>query len=341
MTKNKIILITGSAGFIGFHLTQRMIKEGYKVIGYDNLNSYYDKNLKFKRLNLINDLGNNDENNWEFIKGDLEDNESVREIFKKNKINLVVNLAAQAGVRYSLENPDQYINSNIKGFLNILECCKNFGVKKLIYASSSSVYGNNTKIPFSETDKTDQPKNIYGVTKKANEIMAYSYSNLFSIKTLGLRLFTVYGPWGRPDMAPMIFIKNILEGKPIKIFNHGKMSRDFTFIDDVIEVISKLIKLYLDEESNNSIFQEIKDHGNVINVGFGSPTKLMDFIETIENKLSLKADKDLLKMQPGDIKETYADTKYLKKLIGNYSNSSLDKGIESLIKWYKDFYYFK
>jgi len=342
MTKNKNILITGSAGFIGFHLTRKMIKEGYKIIGYDNLNSYYNRDLKLRRLSLINDLVNKDQNNWEFIKGDLEDYESVREIFKNNKINLVINLAAQAGVRYSLENPDQYIDSNIKGFLNILECCKNFDVKKLIYASSSSVYGNNIKIPFSENDKTDKPKNIYGVTKKANELMAYTYSELYAIKAIGLRFFTVYGPWGRPDMAPMIFIKNILNKQKIKVFNNGNMSRDFTFIDDVIEVLFRLIKIF--DTKNNIKYSEnqyIENYHNIFNVGFGSPTKLLDFINIIEKELSIVAEKEFLDMQPGDIKETYADASSIENVIGKFPNVSLEKGIKELVNWYKEFHRFK
>ena len=342
MTKNKNILITGSAGFIGFHLTRKMIKEGYKIIGYDNLNSYYNRDLKLRRLSLINDLVNKDQNNWEFIKGDLEDYESVREIFKNNKINLVINLAAQAGVRYSLENPDQYIDSNIKGFLNILECCKNFDVKKLIYASSSSVYGNNIKIPFSENDKTDKPKNIYGVTKKANELMAYTYSELYAIKAIGLRFFTVYGPWGRPDMAPMIFIKNILNKQKIKVFNNGNMSRDFTYIDDVIEVLFRLIKIF--DTKNNIKYSEnqyIENYHNIFNVGFGSPTKLLDFINIIEKELSIVAEKEFLDMQPGDIKETYADASSIENVIGKFPNVSLEKGIKELVNWYKEFHRFK
>jgi len=337
MSKNKTIFITGAAGFIGFHLTKRMLNEGYKIIGYDNLNSYYDINLKNKRLEILNQKADIDNVQWEFINSDLENFNSLKEIFKQHKIDLVINLAAQAGVRYSLNNPNKYISSNIQGFLNILECCREYGPNKLIFASSSSVYGDNKKSPFSEIDKTDKPKNIYGVTKKTNELMAYSYNNLFKIRAIGLRFFTVYGPWGRPDMAPMIFVKNILEGKPIKIFNHGEMSRDFTFIDDVIEVMSRIIELNFNKSQiiNEKYCNEYPD---LINIGFGSPTRLNNFIEIIEKKLSLIAKKEYVEMPPGDIKETYADASYLKNLVGNYSYCSLEEGIESLIKWYKDFY---
>ena len=235
MSKNKLIFLTGCAGFIGFHLTKKLLNYGYRIIGYDNLNDYYDLNLKLKRLKILENLNQDDFKNWQFIKGDLENINSLRKIFLENDFDLVINLAAQAGVRYSIKNPQKYINTNIIGFLNILECCKEFNINKLLYASSSSVYGNNKKIPFSENDKTDKPKNIYGVTKKTNELMAETYNQLYGIESTGLRFFTIYGPWGRPDMAPMIFIKNILENKSIKIFNNGNMSREFTYIDDVIE----------------------------------------------------------------------------------------------------------
>jgi len=341
MYSDKTILITGAAGFIGFHITKRVLKEGYKVIGYDNVNSYYDVNLKNKRLELLNQIAKKEDFEWEFIKGDLENFESLKEIFKKNKFDLVINLAAQAGVRYSIEFPEKYITSNVKGFLNILECCKEFNVAKLIYASSSSVYGGNSKIPFAEDDKTDRPKNIYGVTKKSNELMAYTYSQLFSIKTIGLRFFTVYGPWGRPDQAAMSFTKNILERKSIKVFNKGDMARDFTFIDDVIEIMSKIINISLKDlnlKYPNGF--DFDDHHNVINIGFGSPTKLMDFIKIIEKKLSLEAKKEFLEMPQGDIKETFADTTTMKHIIGNYSNTPIEKGLEYLINWYRDFYSF-
>ncbi len=331
MSKNKLIFLTGCAGFIGFHLTKKLLNYGYRIIGYDNLNDYYDLNLKLKRLKILENLNQDDFKNWQFIKGDLENINSLRKIFLENDFDLVINLAAQAGVRYSIKNPQKYINTNIIGFLNILECCKEFNINKLLYASSSSVYGNNKKIPFSENDKTDKPKNIYGVTKKTNELMAETYNQLYGIESTGLRFFTIYGPWGRPDMAPMIFIKNILENKSIKIFNNGNMSREFTYIDDVIEAFHRLINLKIQDCLDNKI----------INIAFSKKIKLMDFINEIENKIGKKANKEFLEMQLGDIKETYADANLLKKIIGEFETVKLDNGINELVLWYKDFYNFK
>ena len=331
MSKNKLIFLTGCAGFIGFHLTKKLLNYGYRIIGYDNLNDYYDLNLKLKRLKILENLNQDDFKNWQFIKGDLENINSLRKIFLENDFDLVINLAAQAGVRYSIKNPQKYINTNIIGFLNILECCKEFNINKLLYASSSSVYGNNKKIPFSENDKTDKPKNIYGVTKKTNELMAETYNQLYGIESTGLRFFTIYGPWGRPDMAPMIFIKNILENKSIKIFNNGNMSREFTYIDDVIEAFHRLINLKIQDCLDNKI----------INIAFSKKIKLMDFINEIENKIGKKANKEFLEMQLGDIKETSADANLLKKIIGEFETVKLDNGINELVLWYKDFYNFK
>ena len=332
------ILLTGIAGFIGFHTAKKLAENDIKVFGIDNLNSYYDINLKYSRLK---DLGINTENcidlengivssihtNLFFKKIDITDVESLKNIFLNNKFDLVLHLAAQAGVRYSIENPKAYIDSNIIGFSNILECIREFKIKKLIYASSSSVYGNNTEIPFRISHKVDEPVSLYAATKKSNELMAYSYSNLYGISTIGLRFFTVYGPWGRPDMAMFLFTDAILNDKPIKVFNNGLLERDFTYISDIIDGLACIVK-------------DMKDDGisKLYNIGNGSPVKLLDFINLIESNLGLKAKKRFLPMQKGDVVITYADTSNLFKDFNYKPKIKIDVGVNEFIKWYLNIY---
>ncbi len=335
-------LVTGSSGFIGFHLCKKLLETGYKVIGLDNLNDYYDINLKHARNNQLKNLSNDKGYNFNFYKLSIEDKESLEKIFQDFEIDNVINLAAQAGVRYSIENPFAYINSNLSGFGNILEVCRNYEVKHLIYASSSSVYGGNKKFPFSEDDSVDHPVSLYAATKKANELMAHTYSHLYNIPTTGLRFFTVYGPWGRPDMALFLFTKSIIEKKPIKIFNHGNMTRDFTYIDDIIESLVRVIKkiptpnLSFDNKnpSSSSSWAPYK----IFNIGNSNPFPLMEFIKTIENELGIKAKKVYFDMQAGDVSCTSADTSKLEKWIDFKPNTPLNKGISSFINWYRDFY---
>lgn len=335
-------LITGSAGFIGFHLSKRLLESGHKVIGLDNINAYYDINLKLARNNYLEDLAKNNEYEFIFFKRDLENKKQLEEIFQKFKIDIVINLAAQAGVRYSIENPSAYINSNLSGFGNILEMCRHHQVKHLIYASSSSVYGGNKSFPFSEDDTVDHPISLYAATKKANELMAHTYSHLYNLPTTGLRFFTVYGPWGRPDMALFLFTKSIIENKPIKIFNHGKMTRDFTYIDDIIESLVRVIKkipvpneiFNYENPTSSSSWAPYK----VFNIGNSKPTPLMEFVQAIEIELGIEAKKDYLDMQPGDVSCTSADTSKLEKWVNFRPNTSVKKGISEFIKWYKNFY---
>ena len=333
------ILVTGAAGFIGFHLSMKLIKNGQKVIGFDNLNNYYDPKLKKSRLEILNSL---DSNLFHFIKGDLEDKSALQNIFYKYEPKIVVNLAAQAGVRYSLENPYSYINSNIVGFINILEECRKNSIDHLVYASSSSVYGGNTEMPFSETHNVDHPISIYAASKKANELMAHSYSHLYALPTTGLRFFTVYGPWGRPDMALFLFTKAIVSNEPIKVFNNGKMIRDFTYIDDIVESIMRVIKK--PPTKNNSFdFQTLNPDNSwapfhIFNIGNSNPTPLMDFITAIENQLGKNAIKEYLPIQPGDVPSTESDTKSLEKWIDFKPSTSVNEGIAKFILWYKEFY---
>ena len=338
---NKKILVTGSAGFIGFHLCKKLLENENNLIGIDNLNDYYDINLKEKRLEILSQVSLK-KNNWKFIKIDLETKESILNIFQKHQPEVVIHLAAQAGVRYSLENPSAYISSNIVGFLNILEACKQIKVKNLLYASSSSVYGGNTKIPFSETDSANHPISIYAATKRSNELMAHSYSHLYSIPCTGLRFFTVYGPWGRPDMAPMIFADAIINEKPIKIFNNGFMSRSFTFIDDVIEILIKLINK---PSTADKSFDTNKPNPStswcphrILNIGSNSRIQLIDFINILEKEIGIKAKKEFNKMQPGDVVNTLSENKIITEWIGSYPRTSLHHGIKCFITWYKDFY---
>ncbi|RJQ60612.1 MAG: NAD-dependent epimerase/dehydratase family protein [Stygiobacter sp.] len=340
------ILITGTAGFIGFHLVERLLREkDWDIVGLDNLNDYYNITLKYARLNetgiskdkiKYNELiVSTTSKYYRFIKLDLTDKEKILQLFEIEKFDYVINLAAQAGVRYSLENPYSYIESNILGFLNILEGCRRFPIKYLIYASSSSVYGANKKIPFSETDIVDNPISLYAATKKSNELMAYTYSHLYRIASTGLRFFTVYGPWGRPDMAPFIFAKAILEGRPIKVFNNGKMQRDFTYIEDVVEGIYKLLELITSKIKNHEI--EVKPNPLILNIGNNEPKSLEYFIELLEKYLGKKAIKEYHPLQPGDLLNTYADIEMIKKF-GFKPSISLEVGIKKFVEWYKQYY---
>jgi UDP-glucuronate 4-epimerase len=330
------ILVTGAAGFIGYHLVKSLIEANHEVIGLDNINDYYSTNLKFDRLN---ELGINKDSakdflslrnsnlfqNFKFIRMNLEDRENLPKLFKDQKFDVVCNLAAQAGVRYSIENPETYIDSNIVGFLNILECCRNHNIKKLVYASSSSVYGDNKKIPFEETDNTDKPISLYAASKKSNELMAYTYSHLFKINTIGLRFFTVYGSWGRPDMAYYLFADAITKDKAIKVFNNGDLSRDFTHIDDIVIGVKSAM---LSDSSTKKIYE-------LYNIGNNKPVVLTKFIETIEKYLGKKAIKKMLPMQDGDVKKTWANILKISKDYNFQNKVSLDKGIEEFINWFK------
>lgn len=336
----KKVLVTGAAGFIGFYLCKALLDQGVEVVGIDNINDYYDINLKYARLNELGIKRTSAESfgekvlsdtnsNFHFIRMNLEDRASLPALFANEGFDAVVNLAAQAGVRYSLENPMAYVDSNVVGFVNILECCRHHKIQHLVYASSSSVYGENEKIPFSEDDRVDYPVSLYAATKKANELMAHTYSHLYQIPTSGLRFFTVYGPWGRPDMAPILFASAITEDRAIKVFNNGEMSRDFTYIDDIVQGI--IITL-----NNPPKAEQEKPNYQVFNIGNGSPVSLMEFIETLEKHLGKVAEKDMQPMQPGDVPRTWADTKHLTAL-GYLSKTSVDDGVKEFVEWYKDF----
>jgi UDP-glucuronate 4-epimerase len=328
------ILVTGAAGFIGFHLSKRLLAENYHVIGVDNLNDYYDVRLKSERLKQ---LENNDK--FTFYKVDLADAEGLNEIFESHSIPFVINLAAQAGVRYSLTHPHSYVHSNLVGFVNILEACRHYQVEHLLYASSSSVYGANTKTPFSTQDSVDHPVSIYAATKKANELMAHTYSHLFNMPTTGLRFFTVYGPWGRPDMAYYSFTKDIIEGNTIQVYNNGDMRRDFTYIDDIVEGIVKLIDYPPTPDSSRDI-DPSTSHApyKIYNIGNNSPVRLMDFINTLETIIGKKAEIEFLPMQPGDVKETYADITDLQEAAGFSPATPLEIGLGHFVEWYKKYH---
>lgn len=341
MAGRKKILITGVAGFIGFYVAKALLERGDQVVGLDNINDYYTVQLKYGRLAELgikeNDalvwntlVSSSTNKNFFFIRMNLEDRESLPNLFVQEKFDAVIHLGAQAGVRYSLENPNAYIDSNIVGFLNILECCRHYPVEHLLYASSSSVYGENGKIPFAEADQVDNPVSLYAATKKANELMAHSYSHLYNMVTTGLRFFTVYGPWGRPDMAPMLFANAITKGEAIKVFNSGQMSRDFTYIEDIVEGILIALDRSIRLDSKSDIYK-------VYNIGNGSPVSLMEFIETLESALATEADKVMLPMQPGDVPRTWADTSQLNEL-GYASKISIKKGIEEFVSWYRSYY---
>lgn len=331
------ILVTGAAGFIGFHLCRRLLDRGDEVLGLDNLNEYYDVNLKKARLAQLEDL-----KGFRFVRLDLADRNGMAALFAKERFDTVVNLAAQAGVRYSLVNPHAYIDSNIAGFLNVLEACKHTGVGHLVFASSSSVYGANTKMPFSVRNNVDHPVSLYGATKKANELMAHTYSSLYNLPCTGLRFFTVYGPWGRPDMALFLFTKSILEGKPIDVFNYGKMKRDFTYIDDIVEGVVRVIERIPEPDTgwdgNNP--NPARSYGpyRLYNIGNNNPVELMRFIEVLEDCLSKKAKKNMLPMQPGDVPATYADIDDLMKDVGFKPSTPIEEGIKRFIEWYQGYY---
>ncbi len=336
------ILITGVAGFIGFHLCKKLLNDGYQIIGLDNINSYYDINLKLSRLNELKKAEIKSNSNFIFKKVDLVKKEEIFQIFDEEKPDVIFHFAAQAGVRYSIENPFSYIDSNVTGFMNIIECCRKNKVKSFIFASSSSVYGGNTKIPYSEKDPVDHPISLYAATKRSNELFAHVYSHLYGIPSIGIRLFTVYGPWGRPDMAPFIFTKSIFSGEAIKIFNNGDMNRDFTYIDDVIDALAKLIAKppVRNNKYDSSKPNPSKSWSNfkIFNIGNSNPIKLMKFIEILENEIGIKAVKEYLPMQPGDVKTTFADTKNIENYIEITNNTSLEKGIKNFINWYKEYY---
>ncbi len=332
------ILITGTAGFIGFHLAEKLLEQGHKIVGIDNINDYYSTDLKFARLHeagisnkskeWYQQIRSSRNSNYSFIRMNLEDKDELYKLFEREQFDAVCNLAAQAGVRYSIENPHAYINSNILGFINILEASRHHNIKHLVYASSSSVYGNSKKMPLSTTDSVDNPISLYAATKKSNELMAHTYSHLFGIPTTGLRFFTVYGPWGRPDMAYFLFTKAILEGKSINIFNKGDLYRDFTYIDDIVEGIINVLNSIPDNQPPYKVF----------NIGNSSPVKLLDFIETIEKALGKLAIKEYKEMQPGDVYKTFADVSELKKEFNYHPDTPLETGINKFASWYREFY---
>ena len=337
MQNNETVLITGAAGFIGSFLVKRFLKSGYKVIGIDNINSYYDKNLKLKRLKNIKEYAIKNNFNWLFYKSNIEDKNYMRQIFLDTKPQIVVNLAAQAGVRYSIVNPSSYVESNLLGFSNILDLCQTHDVKHLVYASSSSVYGANKEFPFSEEQKVDTPLSFYAATKISNEMMAHAYSNIYNLPITGLRFFTVYGPWGRPDMAPMIFADKILQKKPITVFNHGNMSRDFTFISDIIEG-TYLCCLKVPSPNDDYKLGNPSIPHRIFNIGNGNPVKLLDFVELLEEALSNKATKVFENIQPGDVESTYASTQNLEDWIGYRPLVTIKEGVNKFANWYLDYY---
>ncbi|QQP69555.1 NAD-dependent epimerase [Carnobacterium sp. CS13] len=331
------ILVTGAAGFIGFHLSNLLAEKDFEIIGIDNLNDYYDVTLKERRLEILNEL-----TNFKFLKIDLKDKQNINKLFEEEEFDIVINLAAQAGVRYSITNPDAYVDSNLIGFMNILEACRHNPVKHLLYASSSSVYGGNKVAPFSENHNVDHPVSLYAATKKSNELMAHTYSHLYGIPTTGLRFFTVYGPWGRPDMAYFSFANKIIAGETIDVYNHGKMERDFTYIDDIVKGIEKLL---LNIPKENLKWNEIEDSKGtsfapyrIFNIGNSSPVPLMEFISILEDKLGKKAIKNYIDMQPGDVLKTYADVSELEKTIEFNNTTFLEEGIEKFVLWYKEYY---
>ena len=324
------LLVTGAAGFIGFHVSKRLLERGDVVVGVDNLNAYYDVRLKDARLEQLRAYPN-----FEFVKLDLSDRAGTEALFAASSFERVIHLAAQAGVRYSLENPHAYVDSNLVGFVNVLEGCRRAQVEHLVYASSSSVYGNAHKVPFSETDNVDHPISLYAATKKANELMAHTYSHLYGLPTTGLRFFTVYGPWGRPDMAYFLFTKAILEGTPIKVFNHGKLKRDFTYIDDVVEGVVRVA----DRPPAGTGEQAAGGVPHVVyNIGNHQPVELLRFIGCLEAALGMEATKEMVPMQPGDVHETYADVRGLAEAVGFRPDTPLEEGLNRFVAWYAGFY---
>jgi UDP-glucuronate 4-epimerase len=328
---DRTILVTGAAGFIGFHVARLLLAEGRHVVGLDNLNSYYDPALKQSRLNILRG-----DSRFSFAQIDLADRPSMDRLFAKHRFPAVIHLAAQAGVRHSIDHPHAYADANLEGFVNVLEGCRRHQCRHLVYASSSSVYGANTKLPFSVNDTVDRPISLYAATKKANELMAHSYSHLYRLPTTGLRFFTVYGPWGRPDMAVFLFAKAIIEGTPIKLFNHGKMRRDFTYIDDVARVVLRLI----DHVPQGSEGEGGSAPARIYNVGNNHPEELMHVVAVLEKELGREAVKQMLPMQPGDIMETYADIDDLTRDVGFRPQTSIEEGIRDFVAWYRDHYNF-
>lgn len=324
--KGKIILVTGGAGFIGYHLSKQLLEYDCTVIGYDNLNDYYEVQLKYDRLK---DLEGRE--GYTFIKGDLADKETLGKLFQEYSFDIVVNLGAQAGVRYSIDNPDAYMSSNMVGFYNILECCRHYPVEHLVYASSSSVYGANKKVPFSVEDKVDYPVSLYAATKKSNELMAHCYSKLYGIPATGLRFFTVYGPFGRPDMAYFKFAKKIMNGETIQIYNNGDMMRDFTYIDDIVKGIANILPNPPEEIETGAKYK-------VYNIGNNKPEKLMDYIQTLEKHLGREAKKEFLPMQPGDVYQTYADVSDLMHDFNFKPSTSIEEGLGKFVTWFKEYY---
>ena len=331
------VLVTGAAGFIGFHTAQRLLKAGRRVVGLDNLNNYYDPKLKEARLRVLSE-----NQNFEFLRLDLADRAAMAKLFSERKFPFVILLAAQAGVRYSLQNPHAYVDANLEGFVNVLEGCRHNGCKHLVFASSSSVYGANTKLPFSVHDNVDHPISLYAASKKANELMAHAYAHLYRLPTTGLRFFTVYGPWGRPDMAMFIFAKAILEGQPIKLFNNGDMQRDFTFVDDVVE---SLVRLIDKPAQPNPQWSGAKPDPatsaapwKVYNIGNNNPEHLLRVVELLEQELGRKAIRDLQPMQPGDVPATYADVEDLMRDVGFRPSTSIEDGIKRFISWFRDYH---
>ena len=346
MKYNKI-LVTGAAGFIGHALCKKLLEQGYVVYGLDNINDYYTVDLKYARLADIG-ISRGDAEEWDlpatsssydnfhFVRMNVEDRDKLPALFKEVNFDAVIHLAAQAGVRYSLENPMAYVDSNLVGFVNVLECCRHNSIQHLVYASSSSVYGENEKIPFAEEDRVDYPVSLYAATKKSNELMAHTYSHLYQLPTSGLRFFTVYGPWGRPDMAPMLFASAITEGRPIKVFNNGEMKRDFTFIDDIVQgvIITLNNPPTAKGQELKAKSQQPKANSQVFNIGNGSPVHLMEFIEVMERELGQKAKKNMMEMQPGDVPRTWADTSRLNAL-GYKSTTHIQEGVRKFVEWYK------
>ena len=330
-------LVTGAAGFIGFHLSMRLLARGETVVGLDNLNNYYCVELKRDRLKLLTEF-----DNFKFVEADLADQTTIDQVFRDYNFDRVVNLAAQAGVRYSLENPRAYTQSNIVGFLNILEACRHAKTPHLTYASSSSVYGGGTKMPFCTSDRVDHPLSLYAATKKSNELMAHTYSHLYGLPTTGLRFFTVYGPWGRPDMALFLFTKAILEGRPIDVFNEGRMQRDFTYIDDIVEGIDRTSEKIAapDPNWNSSVPNPSTSAApyRIYNIGNNDPVELSTFIEAIEQALGIKAKRNLMPMQAGDVPATFADITALENAVGFRPSTSINVGIQKFVQWYRDYY---
>lgn len=325
---DQAILLTGAAGFIGFHVARQLLAEGRSVVGLDNLNSYYDPALKRARLDILKE-----QSRFSFVEADLADGSALSALFAQHRFARVVHLAAQAGVRYSIENPQAYVDSNLRGFLNVLEACRHNRSEHLVYASSSSVYGANTKLPFAVSDRADHPVSFYAATKKANELMAQCYSHLYRLPVTGLRFFTIYGPWGRPDMAMFLFADAIVRGRPIKLFNHGRMRRDFTYIDDVTRVVSKLIDRIPAENP-----EAANAPAKVYNVGNHRPEQLMDVVGLIERELGRTALKQMLPMQPGDVPETFADVSELMQDVGFSPATPIEAGVRNFIAWYREHY---